>query len=98
MASTLSTISRNRWAGFLEGIDGVAKDAIAEQRFERPAVHHVAHAIEDIVNIKLKPRIFENPHGPGLVEVHQHIDVAIRLGLPSRYGAKDCGMGHTEPS
>jgi hypothetical protein len=30
MASTLSMMSRRRWAGLLEGMDGIAQDAIAE--------------------------------------------------------------------
>jgi hypothetical protein len=30
MASMLSTMSRRRWAGFLEGMDGIVQDAVAE--------------------------------------------------------------------
>ena len=48
IAAILSTMSRRRWAGFLEDIDGVVQDAVAEKRLERPAVHHVAGPVEDL--------------------------------------------------
>ena len=52
MASTLSTISSSRWAGLLEGMDGVAQDAIAQQRLDGPAIHHVPCAIKDVIDVE----------------------------------------------
>ena len=55
MASILSTMSRKRWAGILEGIDSVVQDVVAEQGLERPSVHHVASAIENLIDVELQP-------------------------------------------
>src|ERR1017187_3135267 len=61
MASMLSTMSRKRWAGLLEGIDSVVQDVVAEQRLERPSVHHVAGAIENLIDVVLSAWRIERP-------------------------------------
>jgi len=73
MASMLSTMSLRRCAGFLEGIDGIAQDAVAQQRLERSAIHDVAGAVEELVDVYLQPRVFEDPQRPVLILSLIHI-------------------------
>jgi len=93
----LSTISRRGCAGFLEGMDRIAQDAVAEKRLERPAIHHVAGAVEDLADVKLQPGIFEDPQGAIPIEFHQDVDVAIHSGFSSRDRTEHRGMGYAEP-
>src|ERR1019366_6013694 len=67
----------------LEGIDSVVQDVVAEQRLERPSVHRVAGAIENLIDVELQPGVLKDPHGPVRIEIDQHIDIAARLGLAS---------------
>src|ERR1035438_1514176 len=97
MASMLSTMSRNRWAGLLEGIDGVVQDVVAEQRLERPSVHHVAVAIEDLIDVELEPGVLKRPHRPVRVQFNQHIDIATRLSFSPSDRAKHRGVGRAQP-
>src|ERR1022692_3316428 len=77
-------------------MDRVAQNVIAEQRFEGPAVHHVSGTAEEFVDVELQPRVREDPHGPALVEFHQHVDIAVRDGLPARDRAEYRGVRHAE--
>src|ERR1035437_5058011 len=67
--------------GFLEGMDRVAQNVIAEQGLESPAVHHVAGTVEEFVDGELQPGVLEDPHGPMLIEFYQHIDIAVLVEL-----------------
>ena len=48
MAPMFSAMSRRRWAGFLEGINGIAQNAVAEERLNSPVVQDIAGAVEDL--------------------------------------------------
>lgn len=50
MASMLATMSRSRWAGFLEGMNGVVQDVGAQEGLERPSVNDIARALEELVD------------------------------------------------
>jgi hypothetical protein len=78
----------------LEGMDGIAQDAIAEQRLGSLAVHHVGGAVEDLVDLQLQFGVFEDADGAALIEFHQHVDIAVRCSVSSRHRAEDGGMGH----
>src|ERR1035441_3811449 len=77
-------------------MDRVAHNVVAEQGFEGSAVHHVAGAVEEVVDVELQPGVLEDPHGPILIEFHQHIDIAVRIGFSPRDRAEYCGVRHTE--
>jgi len=51
--SMLSTISWRRCAGFLEGTDGAAEDAIPKEGLEGLPVYHIAGPTEDPVHVEL---------------------------------------------
>ena len=89
-------MSRRRWAGLLEGMDCVAEDVIAQQWLEGPAAYHVPGAVEEFVDVELQPGVRENPHGPILIEVNQHIDVARRRGFTPCDGAEYRGVRHAQ--
>jgi hypothetical protein len=55
--------------GFLEGIDGVVQDAVAEQWLESSSVHHIARAIEDFIDVELQSGVLEDPHGSFGIEI-----------------------------
>jgi len=72
----LSTMSRRRWAGFLEGMNGTGAGYYPEQRLEGPAVHHVAGAVENLVDVELQPRILEDPDGAVLIGSQKSISLS----------------------
>src|ERR1022692_3789784 len=77
-------------------MDRVAQNVIAEQGLQVPAVHYVAGAIEELVDVELQPGVLEDPHGPILIEVYQHVDIAVRTGFSPRHGAEYRGMRDAE--
>jgi hypothetical protein len=94
--SILPPMSGRRCAGFLEGMDRVARNVIADQGLGDPAVHHVAGAIEECVDVQLQPGVREAPPGPILIEFHQRIDIAVRAGFSPRKRAEHRGVRHAE--
>ena len=83
-----------RCVGFLEGINCVVQNVIAEQRLERPAVHHISGAMEHLVDVDLQAGVLEDPHGLVRIQFHQHIDIAVFPGLAARHGTEHRGMRH----
>src|SRR5271155_281842 len=79
-----SMMSDKRWAEFLEGIDCVAQNVASEERLQRPAIHNVTGAIEELTDIKFQPGILKNADGARFVEFDQHVDVALLTGFASR--------------
>jgi hypothetical protein len=79
----LSPMSRNLRAGFLKGTYGVAQDVVAEQRFERSAVHHVG-AVEQLAEMRSESGVGEQPDIRR--EIHKDIDIARGIRLASRNG------------
>jgi hypothetical protein len=77
-------MSDKRWAGFLEGIDCVAQNVASEERLQRPAIHNVTRAIEELANVKFQPGILKNADRARFVEFDQHVDVALLTGFASR--------------
>jgi len=91
-----SMMSRSLWAGLLEDIDCVAENVIAEHGLQGPAIHYVARAIEEFVDVEFESGICKDPHGTILIEVYEHIDIASRCGFSSRDGAEHCSVTHPE--
>src|ERR1022692_972981 len=77
-------------------MDRVAQNVIAEQGLQVPAVHYVAGAIEELVDVELQPGVLEDPHGPILIEFHQHVDIAVRTGFSPGDRAEHRGVRHAE--
>jgi hypothetical protein len=64
-------------------MDGIAQDAVAEERFERPAIHDIAGAIEDLIDVELQPGVFEDAYGVIPIKFYEHVDIAIRAYFPA---------------
>src|ERR1035441_14554 len=68
-----------------------------KQRLERSAILDVAGAVEELVDVELQPGVFEDPQRPVLIELHQHVDIAVPSGLASCDRTEDRRMGHAQP-
>jgi hypothetical protein len=90
-----STMSRKRWAGFLEGIDRIAQDALSKQWLYRTPVNDIRGPTQYGVNVKPELSVLEDPHRPAVVEFYQHINVAVSAGFPSRDRTEHCRVRHT---
>lgn len=78
-------------------MDRIAQDAIAEQRLEGPAIHHVGGAIEKLVDVELQPRVFEDAYRPLGIEFYQDVDIAVHASLPTRDRAEDRSVRDSQP-
>jgi hypothetical protein len=52
-------MSDGRCAGFLEGIDCVVQNVASEQWLQRPAIHNITSAIEELADIQFQPGVFK---------------------------------------
>jgi hypothetical protein len=90
-------MSRSRCAGFLEGIDAVAQDALPQQRLHRFAIYYVPCASQEFAEAKFQPRIFKDTNGQFRVEVNQNVNIATSPRLPPCHGSKHRRMANSEP-
>ena len=68
----------------------------SEGNFRAPRLHvrrdHVDRALEETGNMLLEADVIvDRPFGPRL-ELHQDVDVAVRMGVAARQRPKDSGM------
>ena len=47
------------------------------QRLELPTVHDIAHAAQQLPDVKLQPCVLEDPNRPLWVKVDQHVDITL---------------------
>jgi hypothetical protein len=64
VASTLSMMSANRWAGFLECMNNVVQNIRPEQRLERTPIDNVIGTFEEFVDVQFHPRVLKDAHWP----------------------------------
>lgn len=73
-------------------MNGIAKDGLAKQRFDRPAIHDVAGAAKQIVDVKFQPGVLKQAHRAIGIEVDQNVDIAIGPGFSPLDGAEHGGV------
>jgi hypothetical protein len=57
-------------------MDGVTQDAVAKAGLECLTIHHVTGPREDLVDVDLHARVFENPERAIRIEFHENVDIA----------------------
>lgn len=98
MASTFSAMSRNRWAGFLEGIYTSAQDILPQQRLQSPAIHHVSGPTQQLTDIDLQSGVFKDANGAVRIEVDQHVDITVRSCFSAGHGSEHGGVLDAKPA
>jgi hypothetical protein len=96
VASTLSMMSANRWAGFLECMNNVVQNIGPEQRLERTPIDDVTGTFEEFVDVQFHPRVLKDAHRP-VLEIHKHIDVAFRARVATCHRTKHCRVRNPKP-
>src|SRR5580693_5390102 len=75
----------------------VVQNICPEQRLQRTPIYDVAGAFEEFVDVQFRPGVFEDAHRPVLVEIHEHIDIALCASFTSCHRTEHCSMRNSKP-
>ena len=75
----------------------VVQNAHPEQRFQRPPIDDVGGTFKDFVDVQFHPGVLENAHRPVLIEIHQHVNIAVWVGFAPCHRTEYCGVRNAKP-